>query len=92
MIILVIDAVTGLPIPGARCDYLSNDLLVQGSDLTDSEGKMNAGIYPIYSLFNVTCEKEGYDTRTDVEEVRDDDELNVIPLNPKVSFWLFFKH
>ena len=46
---------------------------------------MNAGQYPIFSLFNVTCEKEGYDTRTDVQEVRCDDELNTIPLNPKVS-------
>ena len=86
---MVINAVTGNPILGVDVCYTSAGI-IDGSPVcaaTDSEGKLDAGKYPVNSLFNVTCTMEGYDSREDIIEVQADE--NVIPLNPKVSFLIF---
>ena len=82
---MVINAVTGNPILGVDVCYSCTELNIQACAATDSEGKLDAGKYPVNSLFNVTCTMEGYDSREDVIEVQADE--NVIPLNPKVSFF-----
>mgnify|MGYP001164286513 FL=1 len=84
---MVINAVTGNPILGVDVCYSCTELNIQACAATDSEGKLDAGKYPVNSLFNVTCTMEGYDSREDVIEVQADE--NVIPLNPKVSFLVF---
>ena len=86
LIIMVINAVTGNPILGVDVCYSCPELNIQACAATDSEGKLDAGKYPVNSLFNVTCSMEGYDSREDIIEVQADE--NVIPLNPKVSFWI----
>ena len=67
---MVINAVTGNPILGVDVCYSCTELNIQACAATDSEGKLDAGKYPVNSLFNVTCTMEGYDSREDVVKSR----------------------
>ena len=66
--------------------YTSSTIDVEGGDVTDSNGLINCGNYPVGTRFQILAGKNGYDIRNDEVYVGITSDPIVIPLNPQVIY------
>ena len=66
-------------------NYSAHSIGLEGTDMTNEEGWLNLGKFPVNTPFNINSSKDGFDARSDVIIVGDQPVNVSIPMNPQVS-------